>query len=345
MKIQTNDINSSDAIEVSIIIVNYKSWDHLEPCLKSIKHIDNNILSYEVIVVDNNSNDGKYDLFCKAFPKVIFINNSGNNGFSNGCNVGAQKAKGNYYLFLNPDTLVTKTAILAMLEIAKENPDYGIISCEKQTKNGNFETSTRLFPKVLTFFGYTRAIHKLIYKNKLIKRFDKSLDIIFPDWVSGSVVFISKLWFNNVGGWNEDYWMYLEDIDLCKKINNNGGKIALTRKAKIIHNHGGASRTNIKTSALTKVELIVSKHVYINNHFKGIYRFIAQSFLLISTLISKLLWAIIGLIFFFIPKLSINLLIFINLLKYYFSAIKRLSWISTKSMTYNRKNVKFRLEN
>ena len=164
MKIQNRDIDSSNSPEVSIIIVNFKSWEHLEPCLLSITDFKSNTFILETIVVDNYSDDGKFNLFCDKFPDVKFIKNSGNNGFSNACNLGANRAKGNFFLFLNPDTVVTIRAISILLEIAIKNPNYGIISCEKINRNGKLETSTRLFPQVFTFFGYTRAIHKLINK-------------------------------------------------------------------------------------------------------------------------------------------------------------------------------------
>ena len=169
------------------------------------------------------------------------------------------------------------------------------------------------------------------------ERFEISKRIIFPDWVTGSVIFISKDWFHKIGGWNESFWMYYEDVDICKKINLYGGLIALTRDAKIIHQHGGATRINKKTTAITKTEVIISNHVYINIHFKRFIKEIALVFLVFYTLITNLMTAIIGAIFFFIPKLHVRLIIFINLIHYYLNSIKNGTWLSEKVINLEKK--------
>ena len=126
-----------------------------------------------------------------------------------------------------------------------------------------------------TIFGIVRAINgKQLRKNIIRKN-----NILFPDWVSGAVVLISINWFDKIQGWNEDYWMYFEDVDLSKKVADLGGEIALLENVEIIHNHGGSSRINIKTAAITKTEVLISKHVYINNHFKGFQYFLIQYYL------------------------------------------------------------------
>lgn len=290
--------------------------------------------TFEVIVVDNCSVDGKFTKFSNEFQKFIFIENTINGGFSNGCNVGAYQARGSYLLFLNPDALATKHALVTMLKIARNHPNYGVISCRKMTKKGSPETEARLFPKLTRLFGLFRAIDKWSNKIKLNQRFDQSKELIFPDWVSGSVFFMSREWFDRVGGWDEDYWLYLEDVDFCKRISDKGGRIALTRATKVVHNHGGASRLNIKTAALTKVEVIISKHVYFHNHFKGYAKFFAHTLFIIVTLIHKFLFAVIGMVFFFVPKLKVHALIFFNLIRYYINALIKLTWISRRSINY-----------
>jgi len=325
----------SDKSKISVIIVNYRSWKHLTNCLNSLVSIVTDTFLMEVIVVDNFSNDGLFKKYQQKYPTVNFIKNSGNNGFANGCNLGAKNGTGNYFLFLNPDTIVSENPISEMLNLAKKQYDFGIISCEQKNAKGSVEKQVRMFPRLLLLFGFSRAIFMVMNRSKIEDKFHKSKKIIFPDWVSGSVIFIGKSWFEKVGGWNEDYWMYSEDIDLCKRISEIGGKIALTRASYIIHNHGGASRLNSKTSALTKTEVLISSHVYIQSHFKGISKYFAQIIVVISLLISKSILAVLGLIFFFIPKLKMNYFIGINLIKYYISAITCRSWLSVRSMNNN----------
>ena len=325
---------STNECDISIIIVNYKSWAHLQNCLSSLESIDQDSFSFEVIVVDNHSNDNNLEAFSKKFPTYQFVSNTGNYGFSSGNNFGAQQASGQFLLFLNPDTILKKGALLTMLQLAKENLDYGIVSCTKLNIEGNPEKDIRFFPKLATFFGISRAIYQGLNNKTLVQKFNKKKEVIFPDWVSGSVIFISKKWFDFVEGWNEDYWLYFEDVDLCKRITDAGGKIALTKNASIIHCHGGASRLNLNTSALTKTEVIISKHVYISNNFNSKIKFLFHFMLLFFGLISKFFLAVIGIIFFFIPKCYLQLLIFNNLIRYYMNALLKKTWIGERASNY-----------
>lgn len=320
--------------DVSIIIVNYKSWRHLKNCLGALKAIQSNAFSIEVLIVDNCSNDGKLEEFSQDFPDFQFIQNTGNNGFANGCNLGASKAKGDYLFFLNPDTIAKDDAIEKLLNFAAKNRHVGIVSCHQKNANESYERTIRLFPSILTLFGFSRAIYRKINQSKIRDQYNPNNTVIYPDWVSGSVVFMSREWFQQIEGWNEDYWMYYEDIDICKRVHESNGKVALLQNVEIIHNHGGASRINVKTASITKTEVLISKHVYIKNHFKGLENFSSQLLIVLSNLVFKTVLAIVGLIFFFIPKLRLNLSIYLKLMRYYFRALVKGSWLSKRSVNY-----------
>jgi hypothetical protein len=322
--------------KISVIIVNYRSWRHLTNCLNSLNVISSDLFQLEVIVVDNCSNDGILESFEQKYKKVNFIKNSSNNGFANGCNLGAKNSTGNYLLFLNPDTIASKEALLEMLNLSKNNDDYGIVSCSQINPQGKKENEIRLFPSLETLFGITRAIYKKKHQKELNKQFEKSKEIIFPDWVSGSVIFMSRPWFNKVKGWNENFWMYFEDVDLCKRITEASGKIVVSRNAEIIHNHGGASRLNVNTAAITKTEVIISKHVYISLHFKGVNKFIALVLLVLTTFVTKFILGILGILFYPIPKMRLHFLLLGRILNYYVNALLHLTWISKRSLNYSK---------
>ena len=313
--------------DISIVFVNYKSWSHLQNCLSSLS-FQSDAFTFEIVVVDNQSNDGKLEAFRQEFSHVNFVENSGNNGFANGCNVGANHAEGEYLLFLNPDTLANEEAILNMWRFAKMNHTVGIVSCLQKKPSGGYEKSVRVFPNFLTLFGLTRAIYKAFNKNKFLSQ-DQ---VLYTDWVSGSVVFISKEWLTQIGGWNEDYWMYYEDMDLSKRVHISNGKVALLESVEIIHNHGGSSRINMKTASLTKTEVQISKHVYVNTHFSGVEKFFSLLILVIYNLISKLILGIFGVLLFFIPKMRLNVYLLSKLVGYYVSSLTRQSWLSKHSM-------------
>ena len=323
--------NSTSNTDISIVIVNYKSWRHLRNCLLSLR-FQNKEFSFQTLVVDNASLDGELDAFRTEFPEVEFLENSGNNGFANGCNLGAKHASGEYILFLNPDTIANEGALGKMWKFAKMNPTVGIVSCEQKKSGGGYEKNKRIFLNFYTLFGLTRALYKSLNKQQLQNKFAEQETVLYPDWVSGSVVFMSKEWLEQVDGWNEDYWMYYEDMDLCKRVQYANGKIALLKDAEIIHDHGGASRLNIKTASITKTEVQISKHIYINNHFKGAGKLIGQLILTLNNCITKLLLAILGVLLFFVPKMRLNVYLFLKLMRHYGSSLLRMSWLSKRSM-------------
>lgn len=323
-------------IDVSIVIVNYKSWNALSECLEALSNIENTRFSMETIVVDNCSGDGKLDAFKIQFPKLKFIENSGNNGFANGCNLGANASNGEYLFFLNPDTVANEAAIYELWQTAKNNPDFGIVTCTQIDGEGKKYKEVRFFPSLKRLFGTFRALNKFLINNKIKSYFSSYKNIIFPDWATGAVIFMSKNWFKKINGWNEKYWLYFEDIDICKRVWDNGGKVALIRNISILHKHGGASRININTKALTKTEVLISQHVFFNEHFKGFQQFIIQFLLVCSLLVEKTLMLIMGLIFFFVPKLKVNILIFKNLISYYFSALANKTWTSPRATIYKK---------
>lgn len=321
-------------MDISIIIVNYRGWKALDECLESIDSISSRTFAFEVIIVDNFSNDGQFPVFKQKYSKFTFIENTGNNGFSDGCNFGAAIAKGNHFLFLNPDTKLTLEALETLLQTAVSHPEIGILSCLQINENNVFYKQNNLFPALGRFFGISRAIFRKLNKAKLEKRFNTTTDLFYPDWVTGAVIFISRNWFDKIKGWNEDYWLYFEDVDLCKKVADSGGKVAITRKATIFHQHGGASRINVKTKALTKTEVIISKHVYISNQFSTGIQVYLQSVLIIGVLLEKTLLSILSLFLFFIPKLKVNRLMLKNVSVYYFNALQKQTWISPRAMNY-----------
>ena len=171
-----------------------------------------------------------------------------------------------------------------------------------------------------------------------LSQFSIKNNVLFPDWVSGAVLFINRTWFDKISGWDEDFWMYYEDVNLSKKVSNLGGKVALLADTEIIHNHGGSSRINIKTASITKTEVLISKHVYIRHNYTGIKYFILQFLVVMNNLIGKIIAALIGVLFFFIQKLRLNVYLCFNIIKYYFSSVLNRTWLSHRSLNHPNKN-------
>jgi GT2 family glycosyltransferase len=316
--------------ELSIIIVNYKSWLVLERCLESFR-LYRPVANYEIIVVDNDSQDENLPIFKSKFTDVTFIKNSGNYGFSNGCNLGAKYATGKFLLFLNPDIILTNpNSIDKMLNFAVTHPDVGITTCRKITPKGKSEREITFFNSWLTI-GIVRTLYKFIFKAHLATKFSENADIWYPDWTAGSVVLIQAGLFKQIGQWADNlYWMYYKDVDLCKKIHDTGKQVALLRKVELQHAHGGASRRTASTAAITKSEVVCSSHVFIQNNEKGVIRVLLHSVICTNTIVSQLLKVLLTLPTFWRPAFKISTFTFISTLKYYLNALQRKSWLSMR---------------
>ena len=316
--------------DLSIIIVNYKSWGVLQQCLDSFNQYPPK-LSYEIIVVDNDSQDGRLSTFSQDNPSVKFIENKGNYGFSSGCNLGAESANGEYLLFLNPDIVLTDSpAIDEMVNFAEKNSDVGIVSCRTINPKGRPEREIAFLNPWLTI-GWLRALYRFIYKEKISKLFPENSVIIYPDWVAGSVVTVQKNFFNEIEQWSEqDFWMYSEDPDLCQKAQNKNKKIALLRNVELKHAHGGSSRRNPKTTAITKSEVVTSSHVFIQKYAQGFNRIALHFSIIVNTTISWTIRSLITLPVFWKAACKSNLLTLLDILSYYISLPVRRTWKSKR---------------
>lgn len=325
-------INNNLFMDISIIIVNYNSWVVLGNCIDSIINL-NTELNIELIVVDNNSTNNLFLQYQQKYPSVKWILNSGNNGFANGCNLGAANAKGNYLFFLNPDTKLN-SGVLEHFSAIYTKENIGILSCLQTSNNGLFQKYNLLFPNELRIFGVLRSLERFLSKKKLNEYFKETATRSYPDWISGSAIFISKENFNLIDKWNEDYWMYFEDVDLCKKAQNNNLPCVITKEVSLFHLHGGASRINPKTKAITKAEVIKSRHVYIANHFSTSSQQWLHPILIANNLLNVGILAVLSFPLFFIKKLKVNRYKFKELYSYYKTVLKNKAWLSYRSTNF-----------
>jgi GT2 family glycosyltransferase len=315
-------------IDLSIIVVCYKGWARLTKCLESLDTFTGKNISSEVIVVDNKSEDKAIENIKAKFPRFTFIENEVNGGFGNGNNLGVNSASGEFLLFLNPDTVATEAAIEKLVETIRDNPSYGIVSCRQVNERGKESVATGPFPHLFNLTG----LQRLIFQSRKPQTASRTPDLTFPDWISGSVIMIRSEIFRKINGFDEDFWMYFEDVDLCRRVRNIPLEVACCENITIEHNHGGSSRINLTTASLTKTEVHISRHVYISKHKKGLNKFLIQSFLVINNILNGLITSLLGLIFFFIPKVFLRTVIFFRLIRYYVESLIHRSWISPRSV-------------
>ncbi|MFH0843228.1 MAG: glycosyltransferase family 2 protein [Bacteroidota bacterium] len=306
-------------MDLSVVIVSYKGYAKLNRCLESLASFTQNSFSMEVVVVNNNPGDELFGETETRFPGFRFVHNTVNGGYSNGCNLGCSKAAGEFFLILNPDTLVKEEEITRLLDAARSNPSYYILSCCQLKENGK---ESRAYGK----FPWRRSSFAEPIENS----------IIFPDWVSGSVMIIHKDVYRRLNGFDEDFWMYYEDVDLCLRARNIGGKIAFYKDINIIHDHGASSRTDPRTTAMAKCEVQISRHLYIHKHEKGFRRSTIQRLIVLDNVITGIISGVAGLIFFFVPKLFVRSLLLIRLISYYLDSLVRRLWMSPRSVNYRK---------
>lgn len=324
---------------ISVIIVNYRCWDKLADCISSLQCVDRSKIDLDIIVVDNCSNDGQFEKYADTFPDTRFILNIGNYGYAHGCNTGARAGKGEYFMFINPDTIVRPGSIELLLSKIKDYPLNSILSALQITPKGRIERVERFFPKWITLTGTGKSLYRFINRGRLRREFSREKAVVYPDWVSGSVIFMRREAYINLKGWDERFWMYSEDIDICKRAAKLGGKIVMLQQTTFIHNHGGSSRINTGVSALTKSEVYISSHVYISIHKQGLSRTAMQVFLVFRALIKNTILAILSSLVFPSKRAQVQRLLLINLCRYYANALKVKSWISPRSVCYKEKKM------
>ena len=227
-------------MELSIIILNYKMRGLVKNCLKAILESEINT-EYEIIVVDNNSDDNIEELIKERFPQVKFIQTGSNFGMGGGNNAGIRAAQGKYVLILNPDIFVFPGSLQKMLDYAKTYEELGVLAPRllnpdrsvQETCYRWHKTCTPIFRR--TFLGRT-SFGKRELKRFLMSDWDHA-STREVDWIQGSCLLISKKVLGEVGLFDERYFMYFEDTDLCRRIQNAGYKNIYLAEAEVIHLH------------------------------------------------------------------------------------------------------------
>lgn len=218
---------------LSVITVTYNNEDSILAYLESVeKNLPKNS---EIIIVDNASNDTTASIL-ENKKNIIFIKSDINLGFSKACNLAAQKASGEYLFFLNPDTKVTKESIEKLVDFYQSTPDAGIVAPKIFQDDDIVQPSVRKFPSI---FGALNEYY-LGIKNSYEAYVPQDLVAIEVDTVVGAAMLIKKDLFEKIGGFDENYFMYYEDIDLCKKVHSLGLKVYYVPNLQIYHKVGGS---------------------------------------------------------------------------------------------------------
>jgi len=237
-------------LKVSVIVVSYNVRGFLENLLASLRRSLENISS-EIIVVDNSSDDDTVEFVRREFSEVRLIENRVNVGFGKANNQGIRVASGEYLLIINPDAIVQEDTVSEMVDFMASHPEAGAASCKVLNANGTLQKACRRgFPTPWVAFTKISGLAFLFPHTKFFGKYNLTYldpeEIHEVDAIGGSFMFVPRKVFLEVGGFDEDYFMYGEDIDLCYKIKKAGYKIYYTPQTTAIHFKGESTkRSNI----------------------------------------------------------------------------------------------------
>lgn len=249
-----------NSMKLSIIIITYNSENLIGPCLDSIYKTTKD-LDYEIIIIDNVSQDDTVSFLRKNYPKINLTVNSENVGFARGVNQGIKKAKGEFILLLNPDMRVLDGAINKSLAYLEKNSDTGILGCQLLYPNLKLQASFGNFPSLFTEFLQATYLYKFLPWGRFIpesatskKRFKKIHEV---DWLGGGFMMVRRKTFDQIGLFDENFFMYLEDVDLCFRAKKSGFKVIYFPEAQVIHHHMASTKKDPSSAIINELRSLV----------------------------------------------------------------------------------------
>ena len=243
LSIGSSRLTDSVRPELSIVIVSYKVRDRLRLCLESLRTQIEGAPRFEVIVVDNDSGDGTIEQLPESFPEVRFLAMDRNLGFSIGCNRGAALATGEWILFLNPDTVVYPETLRDVLAFARSTPDAGIVGCRILDGDGHLQLACRRsIPTPTVALWRLTGLSFLFPRSPVFGKYNLAYlepNGCYPvEAVSGSFLMIRSEVNRQVQGFDEIFFLYGEDLDLCLRVAKAGWKVWYCGTSSIVHHKG-----------------------------------------------------------------------------------------------------------
>ncbi len=246
-------------VDLSIIIVSWNVADLISACLESIaqspiqlidddKTQNNNNLKTEVIVVDSASTDDSVEIIHEKFPWVHVIPCDENIGFVRGNNLGAKHASGKYLMLLNPDTELIGNVLIRLVEVLESDDKIGVVGPHTLDSDGTHQSTRRRFPTLLTGIFESTWLESIAPRRipNSYRVLDRSNDDTYSvGWLQGSALLTYRHIWETIGGLDERYIMYSEEMDWCKRVYDAGWQLFYVGDARIIH-HSGQSTAQVK---------------------------------------------------------------------------------------------------
>lgn len=279
---------------LSICIVSYNVKKLLKECIQSI-YAQGNDIEFEIIVVDNSSDDGSAAMVKKEFPNVILLENSQNVGFARACNQAIKLSKGKFILLLNPDIIVPSGNLLKMLKFMEQTKEAGIVGCRLVDTDGNIEPSCKSFPSLWVLWSEMSFLYKIFPKSKLFGapylsyfNYNQTKEV---DVVKGAFLMIRRSAVDEIGLLDEGYFIYSEEVDWCYRAKRRGWKVYFYPDVQVIHYGGSSTRLNPDGMF---IELQKSRYRFFKKHHSRVVAWAAKIILFGGTLMRAFIWSIVS---------------------------------------------------
>ena len=239
---------------LSIIIVNWNVRELLQRALASVYASWDGKPGLEIIVVDNASHDDSVAMVYTDFPEAVVIANTENRGFPGGNNQGLAAATGEFLLLLNPDTEIIADALPRMAAYLQAHPDVGMVGPQLLNPDGSVQSSRRRFPTLPVLFLESTWLDKLAPRKLLHYYYaQEQPDEVMQDvdWITGAAMLTRREVFAQVGGMDEGFFMYSEELDWCRRIRKAGWRVVYFPEARIVHHEGKSSE-----------QVVAARHIY-----------------------------------------------------------------------------------
>ena len=230
--------------DLSVCIVNWNTRSDLEQAITTSVEADP-ALSMECVVVDNASTDGSAQMVRERFPQVTLIENTENAGFARGYNRAVQEARGRHLFILNPDTTTRPGALRTLVDFMDSHPEAGASAPRILNPDGSLQFSCRRFPKPMAAVFRNTPLGALVPRNRFTRDYlmtDWDHEAVREvDWASGAALCVRRECWDEVGGFDENFFMYAEDMDWCLRAHRAGWQIHYVPQAAIVHRIGSSS--------------------------------------------------------------------------------------------------------
>lgn len=251
-------------MKLSIIIVSYNTQKLLKQCLGSIyQDLPQN---YEIIMIDNASEDNSVSIVQKKYPRVRIIKNKHNLGFTQANNQGITQAKGEYLLLLNSDTIASISALDQMVQFLDKNPQIGLLAPKLLNPDGTIQQNGGGLPNLINIFAWQFFLDEIPLLTHFFQPYQQESPEYYTHtrqtgWVSGAAMMLRSSLVKKIGGLDENIFMYAEDIDICIRANQAKSQVWIYSPAEITHiGHASGSQEKAIIGEYNGLKYIFQKH-------------------------------------------------------------------------------------